>query len=71
MRAAGIPAVTEFGGGSVGAAFKRADRRGARWVLLIGEDEAAAGTITCKNMSEGSQESVSRQDIVAYLESRE
>jgi histidyl-tRNA synthetase len=69
LRAAGVPAITDFGGGSVRSAFKRADRRQARWVLLIGEEEQSAGRVTCKDMQRGEQTAVPRQEIVALLRS--
>ncbi|MDH3254820.1 MAG: His/Gly/Thr/Pro-type tRNA ligase C-terminal domain-containing protein, partial [Acidobacteriota bacterium] len=68
LRRAGVAALSEFSGDSVGAALKRADRRGIRWVLLLGEDERDAAIVTCRDMREGRQEAVPRQQVVAFLE---
>jgi histidyl-tRNA synthetase len=44
--------------------FKYADKMGMRVVLVIGPDEAASGKVTVKNLSESSQETLSRADLV-------
>lgn len=40
------------GGGKPGAQFKRADKSGARIALVVGDDEAAAGTVQVKFLRE-------------------
>jgi histidyl-tRNA synthetase len=54
--------------------FKFADRMGMRAVLVFGPDEAEAGTVTLKNLVNGTQETVSRGQVAAsvkhILESR-
>jgi histidyl-tRNA synthetase len=67
LRDAEVPAVSEFKSGSVRSALKRADRRGARWVLLVGEDEQKAGTVMCRDMERGSQQAIVRQEVAARL----
>jgi len=42
--------------------FKKADREGARFALVIGEDELANGTVTVKNLETGEQETVPSGD---------
>ncbi|PWG64060.1 histidine--tRNA ligase [Sediminicurvatus halobius] len=37
-------------GGSLKSQFRRADRSGARFALVLGEDEAAAGAVTVKDL---------------------
>jgi histidyl-tRNA synthetase len=69
LRRNDIAALVEFGAGSVSSAFKKADRRDADWVVLIGEAEQQAGTVTCKNMRTGEQNTMARQEIGAYLRS--
>jgi histidyl-tRNA synthetase len=44
--------------------FKYADRMGIRVVLVIGPDEAAAGKVTIKNLSKGTQETLERASIL-------
>jgi histidyl-tRNA synthetase len=54
--------------------FKFADRMGMRAVLVLGPDEAAAGKVTLKNLASGTQETISRSDVIGsvkrILESR-
>ena len=46
-----------------------ADKLGARYALIIGEDEVAAGTFTLKNLADGTQEKYSENQLLEYLES--
>jgi histidyl-tRNA synthetase len=46
----GIRLQTNAGGGSFKAQFKRADRSGARYALVLGEDELARGQIAIKDL---------------------
>ncbi|RMG58373.1 MAG: histidine--tRNA ligase [Gammaproteobacteria bacterium] len=47
-RIAGLRVVCHAGGGGFKAQMKRADRSGADWALILGEDEVTAGTVTLK-----------------------
>jgi histidyl-tRNA synthetase len=51
-------------GGSFKSQLKKADAHGARFALIIGDDEVAAGNVTRKNMRDGTQETVSRETLV-------
>lgn len=44
--------LTHSGGGNFANQLKKADRSGARLALIMGEDEAAAGTLTVKYLLE-------------------
>jgi len=46
-----------------------ADKSGARYALIIGEDEVAAGIFTLKNLADGTQEKYSENQLLEYLES--
>ncbi len=60
--------VQHTGGGSFRSQLKKADRSGARWALIWGEDEAAAGTVTVKLLREREQqESIAVADLAGYL----
>jgi len=48
--------VVHCGGGSAKRQFKAADREGARFVVVIGEDEMNAGVVTLKTMATGEQQ---------------
>jgi histidyl-tRNA synthetase len=50
-------------------ALEIANKSGARFVLILGEDEVAAGTYSLKNMASGEQKSVARTDIAAHIRS--
>lgn len=58
--------------GTVPRAFKRqlqqADKSGARWTLILGEDEMSAGEVTVKNMSDGSQTKFSVEKLIGFLQ---
>lgn len=44
--------------------FKFADRMGMTVVLVVGPDEAAAGKVTLKNLSNGTQETITRSEVI-------
>jgi histidyl-tRNA synthetase len=48
LRAAGMSADRRFGGGSMKAQMKAADRSGARYAVLVGPDELAAGQVALR-----------------------
>ena len=61
LRAAGLRADRAWDGRSPKAQFKAADRSGARLALVVGPDEAAAGTVAIKDLrsdGDGGQETV-------------
>jgi histidyl-tRNA synthetase len=53
--------------------FKRslalADKLGARYALIIGEDEVNSGTFTLKRLADSDQKKLSKFDLLEYLES--
>ncbi|PLW81336.1 histidine--tRNA ligase [Kineobactrum sediminis] len=60
--------VQHAGGGSFKSQMKKADKSGARWALIWGEDEAAAGTVTVKPLREqGQQENMAVAAVAGYL----
>ena len=68
LRDAGHMAVVHAGGGGFKTQMKRADASGARYALIIGDDEAAKGTVTVKPLREsGEQFAVAASDIVSRL----
>jgi histidyl-tRNA synthetase len=48
LREAGLDVVVHCGGGGFRSQMRRADASGARWAVLIGESEAAAGKLALK-----------------------
>ncbi len=70
LRAAGFSADRRFGGGSMKSQMKSADRSAARFAIIVGEDEAAAGEVTLKSLRDaGEQRRIARGDLVAELTS--
>jgi len=60
---------TLCGGGSLKSQFRRADRSGAAFALVLGEDELAAGTVTLKPLrGEGGQEAVGIDALAQRLD---
>jgi histidyl-tRNA synthetase len=70
LRRAGLGADRSFGGRSVKAQMKVADRSGARFAVLIGSDELEAGEATVRDLATGDQERIPRDGLVAALRSR-
>ena len=67
LRAQGIRTERSFGGGSMKSQMKRADRSGAEFVLLLGDDEAAKGVVSVRHMAESRQIEVKRGEISDYI----
>ena len=65
LRAAGIGADRAYGGRSMKAQMKVADRSGAPFAAIIGEDEVAAGEVTLRDLrGEAGQRRVALDDLV-------
>jgi histidyl-tRNA synthetase len=58
LREAGLPADSSWEDRPLGAQLRMADRRGARFAVIVGEREAAAGTVTLRRLTDGQQEEV-------------
>ncbi|MGH9087505.1 MAG: histidine--tRNA ligase [Acidimicrobiales bacterium] len=68
LRRAGLRADRAFDGRSMRAQMKLADRSGAAVALLVGEREAAEGTVTLRPLrGGGDQRTVARVDVVAAV----
>jgi histidyl-tRNA synthetase len=68
LRAAGLAATADLSGRSVKAGLKRADRSGARFVVLLGDEEVAAGQATLKDLRAGDQTTLGRDQLAARIE---
>jgi len=44
-----------------------AARLGARYAVILGDNEVAAGTCTIKRMSDGTQETIAERNLAAHL----
>jgi histidyl-tRNA synthetase len=65
---AGLRVEANCGGGSFKSQLKRADKSGARYAVIVGEDEAARGVAALKSLrSETSQRTIAFDDLAAEL----
>jgi histidyl-tRNA synthetase len=68
LRRAGVAADRAFDGRSMKAQMKAADRSGARFVAIVGDDEVAGNTVTVRDLRGGTgQNQVDRSDVVDHL----
>lgn len=67
LRAAGVRADMSYGERGLKGSMKAADKSGAPRVVIIGEDEVAAGTVQVKDMARGSQQTMAREEVVGEL----
>ena len=70
LRAAGVRADRSFGGRSMKAQLKGADRSGARLALIVGEKEADLGVVAVRDLAAGDQEEVLRDEVVETVRRR-
>ena len=76
LRDGGVKVVLHCGGGGFKAQMKKADASGARYALVIGDDEAAAGNVTLKALRENAEQvrvnvAEAREMIRAHQDVRE
>lgn len=65
----GLRLITHCGGGSFKSQFKRADRSGARFALVLGDGEMDAGTVGIKDLRDGGdQVTVEQSALAEWLE---
>lgn len=70
LRDDGLKVVLHNGGGNFKAQMKKADASGARFAVIIGDDEAIAGQISIKSLREAAEQTrVDLTRAAAFLES--
>jgi histidyl-tRNA synthetase len=67
IRMAGIKVVSHLDTDKLQKQFKRADRLGASFVLILGPDEISSGKVSAKNLGSGEQFDADQKEIVALL----
>ena len=67
LRAAGVRVDLAFGDRGLKGAMKAADRSGARYAVVLGERDLAAGTAQVKRLDTGEQQPVALETIVPTL----
>ena len=50
-----------------GKAFERADKMGARYVLILGEDEIASKRLTVKTLASGEQKQMAEAELIEHV----
>lgn len=65
----GLRVMTHCGGGGFKSQFRRADRAGARFAVILGEEETARGEVSLKDLrSGGEQRTLPRAELVTTLQ---
>ncbi|RWZ59977.1 histidine--tRNA ligase [Halobacillus fulvus] len=70
LRKAGVQVDKDYLGKKMKAQFKAADRQGAKYVLVLGDQELENNRINVKDMSTGEQKEISLDDVVEYMKER-
>lgn len=68
LRKSGINALVYPDAAKLGKQFKFADRLALNFVLVLGPDEIAKGQVQVKNLKDGEQISIPRDDIAAFIQ---
>jgi histidyl-tRNA synthetase len=67
LRLAGIRTETSFGERRLRAQLRRADRTGAPYAIIIGEEELRCGQVAAKDMVSGEQQLMPRESLLEWL----
>lgn len=67
LQAAGLCTDILFEENAIKNMMRKANKLGAAFTLLIGDEEQKANTVTVKNMITGAQETIAQDDLVNYL----
>ncbi len=70
LRRAGVAALMDHEGRSFKSRMKQADKLGARYVLILGEDELAQKVWTVRDMAGSTQQAVPFDGVVDYLKEK-
>ena len=67
LRKAGLSAAMDFAGRSMKAQMKQANKLGARYALILGDDEIAEGVVMLRSMSDSRQEKVALAEVIGKI----
>lgn len=70
LRTAGIAAAEAFAKDAIKAQMEIANRRGAKWAIVIGQKEVLDGTVIIRDMDSGNQEIVDSRKVVNEVKKR-
>ncbi len=71
LRNEGISAERDYLGRSVKAQMKYANKTGARFSIVIGDDDIEKGSVSVKDMQSGETEEISFADLATFLKNNE
>jgi histidyl-tRNA synthetase len=66
----GIGALLAFGGRSLKAQLKAADKAGVVYTLILGDQELAQGEVVVRDMANSEQTNVALDKVIEWLSSR-
>ena len=69
LRKQGLAAVVGMGDRGLKARFRQADASGARWVIILGDEELRDGAANVKDSKTGTQDRVPFDELGGYLDS--
>ena len=67
LRASGVNTILYTEQNALKKKFRYADRMGFDWVVLIGDDEVAAGEVSLKNMATGESRRLAMDDVAEVV----
>jgi histidyl-tRNA synthetase len=67
LRREGVECLVEYKERSLKAQMSRANKLGADWVLIVGDEEVKKGRYQLKNMASGEQKEMTREEILETL----
>ena len=70
LKSSGMPVETDYSGASLKSQMKKADKSGAPYTLIIGEQEMKSGMAVLRNMQTKEQEEIALKDIEEALKKR-
>ncbi len=67
LRRAGVRVEWDYSARSLKSQMRRADKKGARAVVIVGDDEVARGEVTVKEMKSGEQKNVKLSELPRHF----
>ncbi|MGF7185369.1 histidyl-tRNA synthetase [Desulfitispora alkaliphila] len=67
MRKQGIRGDKDYTGKSFKGQLKLADKKGAKYAIIIGDNELEKGKVTIKNMGTGDQDNIKIDNLISFL----
>lgn len=67
LRRAGVNVAVDFGERKLGDQIKAAAKHKIPWLMVVGQDELAAGQFTVRNLESGREETLSRDELPRFF----